>query len=345
MEEYYHFDPTEESPKTSFKIETGNKKITLNCTFYERWSNILRLQMVCGGQSEKSFSKIVGVKKVDKNSLEEFFKGSLGNKIFGMISAGVKEVRGTETSWEHKEEDSFTYACKAPEYGKRILFLYQKQRVYNLDYEDCRWLHKDHFNFMFHENLDVMHDDSKQIPFYSPCSPPQKAIEDYDGLAILKGDNFSLQCGYNLIPDQEFLVDIFGKKLRVDPLYQNNLELMSSFGVLAKSILLPEYITYWGNIKDEYVKLDLIPLRPQYMGLNQIPIRSSELELLPGELLAGVNQSPDEKMRFLSSSKNNDILEIKTKDSSQVNQLRDVVQSNDSFFNLNNSHKKQSEDD
>lgn len=162
---------TRQVGELTFDLHGG--KATLTCSVTERWVELLARTIKCGASWKRTIRSRLGVSKTDQTELESSIKGGLGIPNVASLEAMIQgkvtgEVR-LETSRDWEEE----YQFESPECGRRVIKLYQQQRIFDFSYQDTRPFRRDAWQKPIVSWLDRIHDGSRIVKFDPECGCEQ----------------------------------------------------------------------------------------------------------------------------------------------------------------------------
>lgn len=235
-----------------FSIAENNGKRLFECNISEKWVPIVHDTARCGACITCKLVRRVGLKKSDKEVLENHVKGSIGIKGLIYLETQVKKTLSAEIVWDIAFEEERSVVFPSPEYGRYTAIQYQKKRFYDLRFQDTRFLHKDSWQHTICEHTKYYHDDSKKVDYDPSCKSQGPNVGDYDGLLQVDLGNTSFLAGFNRI-DDGIELDFRGNKVKFE--INGNF----NFRATIPKDLIPETLIFLGDITDEKIEADFKP--------------------------------------------------------------------------------------
>lgn len=231
----------------SFTLSESNGKRIIECNIREGWEPIIHETVKCGASITCKLVRRIGLRKSDKEVLENNLKTAIGIGGLAKFEAQAKESLLSEVVLDMAFEEERTVVFPSPKYGRYTALQYQKKRFYDINFQDTRFLHKDSWKHTICEHTKYYHDDSKKIEYDPSCDPPPVVKPDYDGLYQIDLGNTSFLVGFTKL-DKSIVVDFTEKELILEP------PPFLIFKTTIPKSYIPEAIIFLGNITDEIVE-------------------------------------------------------------------------------------------
>ena len=230
---------------TSFILSLHGGSARLSCNIAAKWETIVQDEVRCSGSGSYRETKRIGLKKSDRKALDSVIQSSIGIQGLASLGAEIKSHLESEIVWEEEKTEEQTFNFTAPDCGHYLALKYQLLRLYDLHYQDDRWLHKGSWTRTIVERTRQFSDGSKRTPFDEACGCSKQKTEDYDGVYYLDMGNIAM-----LVPfwqnQTDLLLDFYERDAKVEVPYEQ--------GAFAASIpkeVLPESLLFLGEGESE----------------------------------------------------------------------------------------------
>jgi hypothetical protein len=154
----------------------------LEYAIFERWENIFSSTARCGATETYAISRILGVAREQKETVQAAIMGSIGVDALAKLESKISAETSLTIKWNIEEKKEHDFSFPAPKCGVYNAIRYQLIRDYELGYTESRWWRTRRWSASFSERIENFFDGSYTEENDPSCGCSTATWPKLDGL-------------------------------------------------------------------------------------------------------------------------------------------------------------------